>query len=149
MRLEDVESLAKYQCDPRYSEHYATLPDARAIVEAAMSWSREVPRRNYQFAIARSEGVNAIGCIGLRGADQPNGVAEFGCELAPELWGAGLAHEASVAMIAFARQELRLKRVVAWSTLSNDRAQHLVRRLGFVREVIGETAVRYDLSIEK
>jgi ribosomal-protein-alanine N-acetyltransferase len=147
MRPADSAALARYQGDARYLEHYRQPPDARAIVDSAIAWSAQVPRRNYQLAIARSERDLAIGCIGLRCLDQPEGLAEFGCELDPELWGYGLTGEAATTLIDFGRRELRLKTVVARCAPANVRVHRLLVRLGFVRESSEATELRYALRL--
>lgn len=148
MRPADAAALARYQRDARYLEHYREPPDARAIVDAAIVWSGQAPRRNYQLAIARSERDVAIGCIGLRCIDQPDGVAEFGCEIDPELWGYGLTREAATALLDFGRHELSLKKVVARCAPANARVHRLLGVLGFVRESSEATEVHYALILD-
>ena len=137
LREEDEEALARYQGDRRYLEHYVQLPDARAIVASAMSWAKQSPRQNYQLAIAWSEPSPAVGCIGLRCLGQASGTAEFGCELDPALWGRGLAHEASSALLDFGFGDLSLIRVVASTAAGNRRVHALLTKLRFAPE--GET----------
>jgi len=134
LRVEDEGSLARYQCDRRYLEHYVEPPDARAIVASSMSWAAQSPRLNYQLAIAWSEQGPAIGCIGLRCHGQTSGTAEFGCELDPRLWEHGLAHEAASSLLDFGFGNLTLIRVVASTAPDNRRVHGLLTKLGFVPE---------------
>jgi len=134
LRAEDEASLARYQRDPRYLEHYAQRPDARAIVASSLAWAEQSPRQNYQLAIAWSEQGPAIGCIGLRCHAQSFGTAEFGCELDPALWGRGLSHEAASALLEFGFGEFNLVEVVASTAPGNRRIHALLARLGFVAQ---------------
>lgn len=143
LREEDAASLARYQSDPRYLEHSEGPPDARAIVDSAMLWTKQSPRLNYQLAVAWSEHTAAIGCIGLRCLGQNAGVAEFGIELDPELWGRGLSREAALALLDFGFAGLNLSRVVASTSPANQGVHAFLTKLGFAPDT-AESRVRWS-----
>jgi [ribosomal protein S5]-alanine N-acetyltransferase len=128
----DAEALAAYQADPRYLEHYdhsAAVTDAHALVDLFRAWANESPRTKYQLVIVLEDRV--IGTCGVR---QDAGEAEFGCELDPGYWNAGYAREASRAILDYGLTTLGLKRIVARTLASNQRAIALASSLGF-REI--------------
>ncbi|HYO74910.1 MAG TPA: GNAT family N-acetyltransferase, partial [Thermoanaerobaculia bacterium] len=128
---DDAARVFEYQSSPAYLEHYddavPTRDAVRSLVALFRRWAEELPRRNYQLAITLDSYL--IGTCGIR---QPAGeTAEFGCELDPRFWRHGYAHEASATLLAFARQELQLERVIARTLPANRAAIRLAETLGF------------------
>lgn len=82
-----------------------------------------------QFAIVlRGTDPRLIGGIGLR----RDGCAhELGYWLTPEAWGRGYATEAARAVVAIARDSLRLPRLVAKHTAGNSRSGRVLAKLRF------------------
>ena len=125
----DAEAVAAYQSDPRYLEHYdhsAAVTDSHALVDLFRAWAEESPRTKYQLAIVLEDRV--IGTCGVR---RDAAEAEFGCELDPEYWNAGYAREASRAILEYGFTTLGLRRIVARTLASNQRAISLALSLGF------------------
>ena len=135
---EDETRFMAYHADPRaheFSDPASAQPDrARALVPLFLRWAAEVPRTNWQLAIApRSVPEGLIGSAGLRQASAPPGVAEFGLELAPAHWGKGYATEAARALLGFGFNELGLEAVRGTTVSANTGVTKLVQRLGFRR----------------
>jgi RimJ/RimL family protein N-acetyltransferase len=74
-------------------------------------------------------GTRLIGGIGLHLT--PTGEHELGYWLTPDAWGRGYATEAGRAVLATARETLRLKRVVAGHFIDNPASGKVLRKLGF------------------
>ena len=86
----DEARFLAYQTDPRAREFYPPAPEehapGQALVSLFIQWAAEVPRRNWQLAIAeRAQPEALIGSVGLRCAGLAPTAAEFGLELAPVL----------------------------------------------------------------
>ena len=119
----DRSAFLRYQADPRNQEYYgpdeATPGHAERLFETFQAWASELPRHNYQLAIAqRREPFTLLGCCGLRGAECDVGEAELGIELAPDYWGRyGYAVEVGRALLEFGFGELGLQ-VISGSTVS-------------------------------
>ena len=101
MGADDAKALSEYQSDSSYLEHYATPPDAYAIVASAIEWAREKPRFNYQFTVVLASSNCVVGCAGLRQRDYPSGEAEIGIEVDPTYWRQGFAREALHELVSF------------------------------------------------
>lgn len=71
--------------------------------------------------------IGGTGVVRLPGSDEP----EFGYWLARPYWGQGYATEAGRALIANARESLRLKRLVAGHFTDNPASGRVLARLGF------------------
>ena len=130
----DLPGLVAYRADRQYAE-FDQAPDnhARELLTLFLRWAAEVPRRNYQLAIAPLGAPRELmGCCGLRGQGLDAGRAEFGIEVAPRWWGHGFATEAARALLRVGFRELELHEVRGVSVTQNTRVTSLVSRLGFV-----------------
>ena len=132
----DLPGLLAYQADPRYSEFW--LDDSPGtptpqLLTLFRRWAVEVPRRNYQLAMARLVGPDElIGSCGLRSEGSGAGSAEFGIEVAPRWWAQGYATEAARAILTFGFRKLGLQEVRGVSVTENTRVTSIISRLGFV-----------------
>jgi [ribosomal protein S5]-alanine N-acetyltransferase len=132
----DLPALLAYHNDPRSREYYG--PDeghpahVRELLALFRLWAAEVPRQNYQLALALREAPSTvIGSGGLRQAGQAAGEAELGLEVAPAYWGQGYGMEAARALLAFGFTALGIRAVRGITVSANTRVAHLLRRLGF------------------
>ena len=132
----DAPAFAAWQDDPRAVEFAG--PDvvsparAAALVERFVAWSRESPRRDWQLALAaRERPALLLGTVGLRTGGLPPGVADFGVELAPDVWGLGYAREAARAMLGWGFATLALAETRADTVSANEPVARLLRGLGF------------------
>ena len=105
-----------------------TLDDARRhIAEGQASYD------HFGFGllmVERKEGSEPIGICGLLKREWLDDV-DLGFAFPPRLWGQGYAREAASAVLAHARGPLDRRRVVAVTSLDNDRSVQLLARLGF------------------
>ena len=152
----DVAALSTYQRDRRYlaarasvgeRAHYAEPLDAAGIVEQARRWATESPRLNYQFIVTLAAGGSVIGCAGLRQAGYPPGEAEVGIELHPDHWGSGYAREALSRLVDFARDDLTLTQISAFTAPTNRRAHNLLQRMGFSPASSLHHEIRFQLEL--
>jgi ribosomal-protein-alanine N-acetyltransferase len=131
----DLVPFQAYREDPRYLEYYepaaAERDRSERLLEGFLAWSKERPRRNFQLAVVERSTEHLIGCCGLRTRGLPAGYAEYGIEISPESWGAGLAPEASRLVLEFGFRRLALAEVRGVSVTQNTRVARLANRLGF------------------
>jgi ribosomal-protein-alanine N-acetyltransferase len=71
---------------------------------------------------------------------------EIGFDLAKEHWGKGLMSEALAPIIGYGFDVLGLKKVEAHSYSTNERAVHLLEKMGFQLEKISEDSHYYSIS---
>jgi RimJ/RimL family protein N-acetyltransferase len=99
-----------------------------------------IEHRGWGFWAAQEKSSNSfIGFIGLHvpTIDLPFApCAELGWRLARHSWGKGLATEGASAVLAFAFNQLLLPEVVAFTTLSNQRSERVMKRLGMQRDAL-------------
>lgn len=103
------------------------------------------PLKDYQtfgfgrHACIHKESGKLIGFSGLKYMQELKDV-DIGYRFLPEFWGKGLATETSLALMAFAKQELKLTRVVGLALPDNEASIRVFPKLGmkFERTVMLE-----------
>jgi len=134
-RDEDLEPFAALCADPVVMEHFPSVMD-RAQCEAAVVRIRgHFDREGFGLWAVEVPGVAPfIGFTGLlRPSFMPSEV-EAGWRLAREHWGAGYATEAARGAIDYAFDTLRLGALISMTTPANVRSQHVMEKVGFVRD---------------
>lgn len=131
----DLESYAHFRQDQKFQRFYDEQdcsPEKSAqLVEMFISWSQEQPRTKFQLAIVAQTG-EVIGSFGIR--IETEGEGSVGCELA-RLWqGSGAAREVGEAIMDFAFDTLKLRRMYAETISENTPAIKLCESLGLQRE---------------
>lgn len=91
------------------------------------------------FAVERKEDNQFIGFVGLHNITFDVDFApavEIAWRLLPSYWGKGYAVEAAKACFVFAKENLGLKQIVAFTALPNKNSQRVMQKLGmsFVKE---------------
>jgi len=142
----DSKYLQNYQQDERYLEFYMSQPDALVIIQQAINWSEELPRRNYQFVV-ENKNLEVIGCAGVRTGDCVPGEAEIGIEFDPEHWRQGYAREALKALIAFA-QSIDVKVLHASTNRRNFRAINLMQSESFIEQHVEDNDIVLSRCLE-
>lgn len=128
---EDAPALHAAIADERIVRNLATAPwpyrpsDAAGWVAAPRADARPA---NLIF-LCDARPPELIGGIGVK--DRPEGTIELGYWIAAAHWGRGYATEAGRAVIAFARDTLRLPGLVASHFLDNPASGRVLRKLGF------------------
>lgn len=82
------------------------------------------------YLVELKENRNPIGMCGLLKRDSLSN-ADLGFAFLPEYWGKGYASEAAAAVLAHAREHLRLSNLLAITNPDNDASIRVLERLGF------------------
>ena len=104
-------------------------------MEDARNYIRNGPIEMYArlgfglYLTERKEDGAPIGICGLLKRDSLED-ADIGFALVPRFWGNGYAYESASAVMAFGKQVLGLKRIVAVTSPGNDRSVRLLEKLG-------------------
>lgn len=128
---EDAGALFRSIADERVVRNLVRAPWPYEPRHAAEFLAREGTIQAPSFLIFRVGAMppELVGGIGLdRTADDE---AELGYWIAPAHWGQGYATEAGRAVIAIARDALRLPRLVSGHFLDNPASGRVLRKLGF------------------
>ena len=82
------------------------------------------------YLVEEKETGVALGICGLSKRDALEDV-DIGYAFLPEFWSKGYAWESATAVMAYARDGLRLKRIVAITNVNNHSSIRLLEKLGF------------------
>lgn len=139
---EDARALHAAICDEGIVRNLARAPWPYRFRDAEDFLSRERdPLAPASLIFLRGEGApTLVGGIGFAGDDE--GGIEFGYWIARPYWGRGIATEAGRAVIAHAREGLRLKRLDAGHFVDNPASGRVLAKLGF--KPTGATRARYS-----
>jgi RimJ/RimL family protein N-acetyltransferase len=128
---EDAPALFQAICDERLVRNLAQAPWPYTLGHAEAFLERERgPLDTSCLIFLRTRGApRLIGGIGLH--RMPTGEYELGYWIARPYWGLGFATEAGQAIVANARDSLRLKRLVSGHFIDNPASGRVLRKLGF------------------
>lgn len=107
---------------PSELEHYANNAESR------------IPSSLLRLAIADRRSDRLVGTIGFHTVSPEHRSAELAFDLAPILWGKGIATRLCKVMVDWAHADARLRRVQATVLKSNGRSTRVLERCGFERE---------------
>jgi RimJ/RimL family protein N-acetyltransferase len=129
--IEDAPALFRAIDDEGIVRNLASVPwpYRPADAEAFLATERR-PDEPVMVIIRRTAGApELVGTIGI--GRRPQGELEFGYWIARPYWGRGYATEAGRAMLAFARDSLRLTTLHSSHFLDNPASGRVLEKLGF------------------
>ena len=118
------------------AEPFQNLGEAGELIEY---FTQPEPRTLHRWILVLKGGGEKIGTCGFHNWDRRNQRAEIGYDLQPEFWGKGYMSEALEAVLSFARERMKLKRIDAHIYPDNLGSVRLAERHGF--RFCGETKV--------
>lgn len=133
----DVDALFAIFSDPVMMRYWATPPmKERAEAERYLRSIHEgfAGKTLFQWGVERKEDARLIGSCTLFRLDAANGRCEIGYGLGSAYWKMGYMSEALPAVIQFAFDRLRMRRIEADVDPRNDSSLRLLGRLGFRQE---------------
>ncbi len=141
---EDAPALFQAIADEAIVRNLASPPWPYSLADAEAFLATERRPDEASFLIfRRTRGEpQLIGTTGL--GRRPSGAIELGYWIARPHWGLGYATEAAAAVVAIARDGLRLDRMVAGHFLDNPASGRVLEKLGF--RATGITAPRFSVA---
>ena len=129
--IEDAPALHRAIADARIVRNLAQAPwpYSPADAESFLARERDPAEPTMLIFLRTAAAPELIGGIGF--GRRPEGGTELGYWLAPRHWGRGYATEAGRAVLAAARDSLRLRRIEAGHFLDNPASGRVLDKLGF------------------
>jgi [ribosomal protein S5]-alanine N-acetyltransferase len=135
LEASDIEEWYDYLSLPVVFEH--TSWNVKAASELAQNaWSAQELSASspVRFAIALKSDNRLVGTAGFHTVSPANQTAELAYDLAPEMWGKGIATAVCKELVTWAHACANTIRVQATVLESNERSARVLVRLGFSRE---------------
>lgn len=141
---EDAPALYAAIADQAIVRNLASAPWPYSMADAEAFLATERPADSPTFLLfRRTRGApQLVGCAGL--SRHPDGGVEFGYWIARPSWGLGYATEAAEAVIAIARDTLRLNRLTAEHFTDNPASGRVLEKVGF--KATGQYTHRYSVG---
>lgn len=146
---EDREEFARINRDPMVMEFYPERLDEKASDRLFSHFSESLSKNQYGFyALEHKERGVFMGFSGVSPVPKKmpfSPATELAWRLDYEFWGKGYGTEIAKALIDHAQSKLKLDELVAYCLTDNDRAAHLLDRLGFMQDMDGA----FDYAVGK
>lgn len=137
----DLPLFAKMNADSLVMEWFPSTLSKEESDSLAERIQQELKEKEKEYGLWAVEVVKAtsfIGFVGLHYQDFPAAFTpciEIGWRLAYEHWGKGYAFEAASKVIEYAFQTVKLRELVSFTHVKNQRSRKLMERLGMTRRV--------------
>lgn len=119
-----------------------TRKDGQWFISHCHEKAKEKPCESYELGIELKPERRLIGIIGLTKVDRFQGTAEIGYWLGESYQGKGYMTEATCAVLDFAFNKLKLRRINVAAFVENSASNALIRKLGFSYEGTRKQIVR-------
>ncbi len=145
---EDVTDLVRNINNLNVSRYMAVIPfpyavkDAKKWIKQCSEKSHEIPRTHYDLGIELKSEQRLIGGIGLEDVNTRNRTAEIGYWLGEIYWRQGYMTESARAILDFAFDKLKLRRIEIPTFVENLASTTLARKLGAKPEGVKRQAVK-------
>jgi [ribosomal protein S5]-alanine N-acetyltransferase len=133
MRADDLEPMFRVLSQPMVFEHTSWNLGSADDLQAYGAQERS-PGSMTRFAIVRRDDGAFIGSAGFHTVSPVNRTAEIAYDLAPEVWGHGIARAACESLTRWAFAHVGLVRVQGTTLVSNMRSQRVLEACAFERE---------------
>lgn len=132
LSLSDLNTVHEYACDLQNTKYMMFLPNdsieetKNFLYSVEQEWQKEYPTF-FEFAIVLND--LHIGAISISYCETKN-QGEIGWILNKKYWNCGYVSEAAKAILTFARNQLRLQRVIAQCDYRNTASARVMEKIG-------------------
>jgi len=152
--LADVQIMFELNSDPEVIK-YAEATPARDVQEARQRLEQG-PLADYEnhgygrFAVELKETGNVIGFCGIKYLPEID-LPEIGYRYLKEYWGRGIGTEAARVCVDFARDDLKIKKLIALIVPENTGSIKVAEKLGMSKgpliHIYDEDAIQYEMML--
>ena len=129
--LSDIDDVLEYASDDEWATFHPRPYDRGSVEYMVARAMRASWDKGAEFAVVFDGRV--VGLVSLN-ADPEDKTAELGYEIAMDVWGKGIAVEASTAVCDWGFREYGLARIDAWADSRNRRFVRVMEKLGMTYE---------------
>jgi len=135
MKSEDRDFVfTQFSCDEvnRYLFDAESLTDVQGADEIIRFYMRPEPRNHHRWILTRKDDGVKMGTCGFHFWNRTEASCDIGYDLHPDFWGKGYMGEAMKAILLFARNDMKVRRINACIYVGNEKSIKLAERHGFV-----------------
>ena len=110
--------------------HPCTIKDAKTYINHTYTERGKKPRKSYGFFIVLKSEKKVIGGISVRNVDLFQGTADIGYWLAEPYWRCGYGTESAKAILDFAFNKLKVRKIKIPIYTKNEASNALAKKLG-------------------
>lgn len=134
---EDISHLARLNSDDKVMEYFLKKLSYQETIALYNQIQGEFTIYGFgAYAVEEKETGAFVGFVGLHNVTFEVDFApavEILWRLLPDFWGRGYATEAAIACLNYAKEELKLKEIVSFTSLLNNRSEHVMQKIGMTR----------------
>jgi ribosomal-protein-alanine N-acetyltransferase len=136
----DIPDLVEGLNNNNISRYMMTMPFpydvnmAKKFIKESAKCYKEKQIRKYDFALELKSTKKVIGSISLSDVDYLRGIAGIGYWLNESYWKQGLMSEAVLAILKFAFDELKIRRINLTCNENNEGSKAIAKKFGFKLE---------------
>ena len=133
--LSDIDAVLEYASDPEWATYHPGPYDRKRAEYTVASAISTPPDKGAVFAMVYDGRVVGLVSLLVRSEDRIR-EAEFGYDLARDVWGRGLATEAASAICDWGFREYALAKIFAGAGARNRHSLRVTKNLGMTRESV-------------
>lgn len=134
---EDIPHLARLNSDEKVMAYFLKKMSYQETVALYNQIQEEFVAYGFGvYAVEEKDSGVFIGFVGLHNVTFEVDFApavEILWRLLPEFWGKGYATEAAIACLNYVKDELKLKEIVSFTSLSNKRSENVMQKIDMTR----------------
>lgn len=134
---EDIPHFARLNSDDKVMEYFLKKLSYNETIALYNQIQNEFMACGFgAYAVEEKDTGVFIGFVGLHNVTFEVDFApavEILWRLLPEFWGKGYATEAAIACLNYAKDELKLREIVSFTSLPNKRSEHVMQKIGMAR----------------
>ncbi|MCX7291054.1 GNAT family N-acetyltransferase [Janthinobacterium sp.] len=135
LQRDDARAWYAYLADPAVVEHTSwDLRDIGDLLPNFDAYASADPASPMRLAVVLRDGGQLVGTIGFNAISPQHRTAEIAYDLAPAVWGQGVATSLVNAVVDWGLQRLGFVRIQATVLESNERSIRVLERCAFARE---------------
>ena len=108
--------------------------DTRNFIQMSIEQGSKESRRFFDVPIILKETHLIVGCIGMRVSSFLHKKADMGYWIKKELWGQGFATEATLGILNFGFQKLKMNKIYATADPENPASIRVLEKIGMKKE---------------
>lgn len=136
-KVDDIPHLARMNRDDKVMEYFLKTLSYEETIALYNQIQEEFKQYGFgAYAVEEKDTGAFIGFVGLHNVTFEVDFApaiEILWRLLPEFWGKGYATEAAIACLNYAKEELKLREIVSFTSLPNKRSELVMQKIGMTR----------------